>query len=143
MACVVDRLPYIDDIVVATSKPPERLWASLIMDLPRMSASGRAFARALGCEPPTGTPAFTGVPGDTIPGFRVVDASPGRRLVLEGQHHFSRYRLEFLLDDVRLRARTHAAFPGWHGSLYRTAVIGSGAHRMITRRWLRRIASAA
>lgn len=143
MVCVTDQLPYIDELVVQTSASPERVWTSLITDLPRMSAAGRALARALGCEPATGTPAFTGSPGDTIPGFRVVDAVAGERLMLEGRHRFSRYRLEFLVDDKQLRARTHAAFPGRHGRLYRTAVIASGAHRMITRSWLRSIARAA
>ena len=143
MVCVTDQLPYIDELVVQTSAPPDRVWASLITDLPRMSAPGKALARALGCEPVTGTPAFTGSVGDTFPGFRVVDAAAGERLMLEGRHRFSRYRLEFLVDDKQLRARTHAAFPGWHGRLYRTVVIRSGAHRLVTRSWLHRIARAA
>jgi hypothetical protein len=143
MVCVTDQLPYIDELVVQATASPERVWTSLITELPRMSAAGRALGRALGCEPTTGTAAFSGSPGDTIPGFRVVDAAVGERLMLEGRHRFSRYRLEFLVDDGQLRARTHAAFPGWYGSLYRTAVIGSGAHRMVTRSWLHRIARAA
>jgi hypothetical protein len=40
----------------------------------------------------------------------------------------------------RLRAETHAAFPGLLGRLYRAAVIGSGGHRLVTRRLLRQIA---
>lgn len=143
MVRVTDQLPYIDELVVQTTAPPERVWTSLITDLPRMAAAGRTLARALGCEPASGTPVFTGSPGDTIPGFRVVDGSAGERLMLEGRHRFSRYRLEFLVDDRQLRARTHAAFPGWHGRLYRTAVVGSGAHRLVTRSWLHRIARAA
>jgi hypothetical protein len=143
MVCVTDQLPYIDELLVQTTAPPERVWTSLITELPRMSAAGRTLARALGCEPASGTPAFTGSPGDTIPGFRVVDAAAGERLMLEGRHRFSRYRLEFLVDDRHLRARTHAAFPGWHGPLYRTAVIRSGAHRLITRSRLHRIARPA
>ena len=143
MVCVTDQLPYIDELVVQTSASPERVWTSLITELPRRSAADRTLARVLGCEPTTGTPAFTGSLGDTIPGFRVVDAAAGERLMLEGRHRFSRYRLEFLVDDKQLRARTHAAFPGWHGRLYRNAVIGSGAHRIVTRRWLHSIARAA
>jgi hypothetical protein len=42
-----------------------------------------------------------------------------------------------------LRAQTHAAFPGIVGQLYRAAVIGSGAHRLVVRRLLSRVARAA
>jgi hypothetical protein len=59
--------------------------------------------------------------------------------VLAGRHRFAQYTLTFVLDPDRLRARTQAAFPGVSGRLYRTAVIGSGAHRIVTRRMLRRV----
>jgi hypothetical protein len=42
-----------------------------------------------------------------------------------------------------LRVQTHAAFPGALGRLYRAAVIGSGAHRIVARRLLRRVARTA
>jgi hypothetical protein len=73
---------------------------------------------------------------------RVVEAEPGRRLALRGRHRFSNYALTFVLDGDRLRAQTHAAFPGVPGRLYRAAVIGSGGHRLVTRRLLRQIARA-
>jgi hypothetical protein len=50
--------------------------------------------------------------------------------------------LPFDLDGGRLHARTQAAFPGLRGRLYRAAVIGSGGHRIITRRLLRQVARA-
>jgi len=78
-----------------------------------------------------------------LPGFRVDQAEPGRWLAFRGRHRFSRYALTFILDGGCLRARTHAAFPGVLGRLYRAAVIGSGAHRLVTRRMRRRIARAA
>ena len=75
-----------------------------------------------------------------MPGFRVAEAGPGRRLALRGPHRFSRYALTFILDSESLRAQTHAAFPGFLGALYRAAVIGSGGHGLITRRLLQQVA---
>lgn len=106
-------------------------------------ASAAPLARLLGTDPASATPSFEGRPGETLPGFQVVDAEPCHRLTLQGRHRFSRYRLTFLLDDDRLRAQSHAAFPGLHGALYRAAVISSGGHRIVTRRILRQIEKRA
>jgi hypothetical protein len=38
-------------------------------------------------------------------------------------------------------AQTWAAFPGLKGSIYRALVIGSGGHRIVVRRMLKRIAA--
>jgi len=104
---------------------------------------GASVARLLGCEPAHGTEQFDGSPGQALPGFSVVASEPPSRLTLEGRHRFARYRLTLLLDEDRLRAQTHAAFPGVAGRLYRAAVIGSGAHRVVTRRLLRKVVSRA
>jgi hypothetical protein len=95
-----------------------------------------------GGAPIARTAELTGLPGEAVPGFRVVEAEPGRRLVLGGRHRFSRYTLTFVIEDGFLRAQTHAAFPGVLGRLYRAAVIGSGAHRVVTRRLLRQVVRA-
>jgi hypothetical protein len=42
----------------------------------------------------------------------VVEAEPGRRLALRGRHRFADDALTFIVDGHRLRAQTHAAFPG-------------------------------
>jgi hypothetical protein len=139
----MEALPFVDELAASSTAPATRLWESLITSLPRSSAGTSILARVLGCEPAGRTPTFIGTSGDAVPGFRVVEAEPGRRLVLEGRHRFSRYRMEFLADDGRLRARTSAAFPGWTGRLYRVGVIGSGAHRVVTRTWIGRIARRA
>lgn len=104
-----------------------------------MGSSGR-LARWLGCEPAIGSDSFTGRPGETLPGFRVAVAEAGRRLELRGRHRFSTYALTFFFDGGQLYARTHAAFPGILGRLYRAAVIGTGGHRILTQRMLRRAA---
>ena len=59
-------------------------------------------------------------------------------LALAGRHRFSSYALIFRLDDLgthgtRLRAETRAEFPGVKGRLYRTLVIGTRAHVIVTR----------
>ncbi|HET6361437.1 MAG TPA: hypothetical protein VFH11_05210 [Gemmatimonadota bacterium] len=83
----------------------------------------------------------------TLAGFRVASADPPRRLTLEGSHRFSRYRLTFEIEPAgggaRVRALTHAEFPGIRGALYRSAVVGSGGHRIVTRRILKSIARRA
>jgi hypothetical protein len=81
--------------------------------------------------------------GESIPGFRVVESEPGRRLVLGGQHRFARYALTFLLEGDRVRAQTHAVFPGVHGRIYRGLLLRTGAHQAITRNLLERVARAA
>jgi hypothetical protein len=136
----MERLPYIDEHAVTTGGSPAAIWDATLRVLSgELGAHARA-ARLLGCDPAAATPAFAGRPGDAVPGFRVVDAEPGRRLTLEGRHRFSRYRLTLVVDGHALRARTDAAFPGLLGRAYRAAVIGSGGHRIVTRRLLAQVA---
>jgi hypothetical protein len=107
------------------------------------AAAAPAAPRAPAAGPPR-LERFEGLPGQTVPGFRVAEAEPGRRLVLRGRHRFSDYQLTFLLDDDgRLRAQTHAAFPGVKGRVYKTLVLGSRLHVLATRRILRAAASRA
>jgi hypothetical protein len=135
----MESLPFIDEHAAHVDASPELIWTSLVGTLRRTIGGSAAFARVLGCEPARSSERFDGSIGQTLPGFRVVEAEPGLRLTLEGRHRFSSYRLTFTLDNDRLRARTDAAFPGVLGRLYRIAVIGTRAHALITRRLLRRI----
>lgn len=137
----MEPLPFIDEHSLRIDAPAEVVWAALLKVLRGMGTSSR-FARILRCDPAQGTAAFAGRPGDAVPGFRVADSEPGRRLALRGRHRFARYALTFVLDGGRLCAQTHAEFPGLRGRLYRAAVIGSGGHRLITRRILRQVARA-
>lgn len=137
------QLPYIDEHAMSVGAPRDRVWVALAGVLRREIGGGSGVARALGCDPAHGTPRFDGTPGQTLPGFRVVESEPSRKLTLRGRHRFSEYQLTFLLDDGRLRAQTHAAFPGVLGRLYRAAVIGTGGHRIVTRRLLRQVARRA
>lgn len=135
-------LPYIDEHALRIAAPADAIWAALLRVV-RGIAGSTALARVLGCDPAQASGAFTGRPGDAVPGFRVLAAEPNRRLALGGRHRFADYTLTFVLDGDQLRAQTHAAFPGLRGKLYRALVIGSGAHRLVTRRLLRQIARRA
>jgi hypothetical protein len=136
-------MEHIDEHSIAVDAEPEQVWEGVRRTLRGiLSGPGALGARALGCDPATGTATFEGRVGDAIPGFRVVSAD-AHTLALEGRHRFSHYRLTFLLGGGELRARTDADFPGLHGRLYRAAVIGSGGHRILTRRLLRQAARRA
>jgi hypothetical protein len=66
---------------------------------------------------------------------------------LEGRHRYSRYSLAFEIEPrgtgSKIRAVTHADFPGLRGAMYRALVVESGGHRIVTRRILRSIARRA
>ncbi len=135
----METLPQIDEHAVPTHEPPEAVWRSLVRSLGTTMQGAHTFGRLLGVDPGERSPVFEGRIGQTVTGFRVVAAVPNQSLTLEGQHRFSRYRLTFQIKPGELVARTDAAFPGI-GRLYRAAVIGTGAHGLITKRLLRRIA---
>lgn len=139
----MEPLPYIDEHRQPIDAPVDVVWRALLNVLRRKMSGGERFARLLGCDPCEGTVEFAGRPGEAVPGFRVVEVEPGRRLTLRGRHRFADYALTFVLEDGRLCAQTHAAFPGFLGRLYRAAVMGSGGHRLVARRLLREVARAA
>jgi hypothetical protein len=139
----MDGLPYIDEHSARSDASTDAVWSALLDVLGRETPGNRRLARMLRCDPAAGTPAFSGRPGEAVPGFRVAQAEPNRLLVLRGRHRFADYALTLILGDGRLRARTHAVFPGLLGRLYRAAVIGTGAHGVFTRRLLRRVVRCA
>lgn len=136
-----EPLPFVDEHRVLVRAGADAVWRALGRSLPS-GAVARAGARLLGADPREGhgEPLTT---GSAVPAFAVRSAHPGRALVLAGRHHFSVYALTFTLDReegaVALVARTEARFPGLRGRAYRALVIGSGAHRGLTRRWLERV----
>jgi hypothetical protein len=143
-------LPRIDEHTVVVRATADRTWSALqhVVSHGFSRPPARLGARALGCRPDrAGGPRLL-APGSTLPGFRVVASDPPSLLALEGEHRFSRYSLTFHLDELpdgtsRLRAKTHAAFPGTAGRGYRAAVIGSRAHAILVRRLLASIARRA
>lgn len=133
-------LPFIDEHRQTISAAPDAIWAAVSQTM--RGLGGGTFARVLGCDPVHASPAFTGRLGEAVPGFRVT-AADATHLELRGRHRFSRYALTFTLTRGELRAETRAEFPGVLGRLYRGAVIGTGIHRVVTRRLLRDIARRA
>ncbi|MBF6548119.1 hypothetical protein [Nocardia brasiliensis] len=122
----MERLSYIDEHARSIDANRDRVWHALLKVV---------------CRDPA-DPA-------TVPAGFVLDAAEApSKLALSGQHWFSRYALIFELDEqgtnrTRVRARSLANFPGLHGKIYRALVIGSGGHRLVVRRLLRRIEAAA
>jgi hypothetical protein len=141
----MSALPFVDEHSRRIAAPPSAVWdaARRVMDrsFDESNALTRAFARSfLHTEPdrPAGPRPLE--PGSEMTGFRVVEAVEGERLVLDGRHRFSRYRLEFVVEpagnDSCLCARTYAEFPGVRGRIYRAFVIDSRAHLIMVRRML-------
>jgi hypothetical protein len=138
----MDGLPFIDEHCQATRASAGVVWRALVEFLRHMGGTP-TLARLLGCDPLRASVDFAARPGESIPGFRVAESVPGQCLALRGRHRFADYALVFVVDPGRLCALSYGVFPGVRGGLYRAAVIGSGGHRVITRRLLRQIARRA
>ncbi len=136
-------LPFIDEYSEPFDAPPAAVWSALLHTFGQQMNAAERFARLLGCDPSERSSGFKGLPGQTVPGFRVDEADPEHCLVLRGRHRFATYALTFVMDGGTLRAETRAAFPGFLGGLYRVAVIVSGGHRIFTRRLLRHVTRRA
>jgi hypothetical protein len=140
---VTERLPHIDEHAVEIDAAPDAVWDALLRVVDGSfgsAATGRA-ARLLGCADvdPSGPRPLAA--GSALPGFHVEVAERPQMLALAGSHRFSDYALIFRLEDLpnnhtRLRAETKAAFPGFKGRIYRTVVIGTRVHVLVTRRLL-------
>lgn len=122
----MERLPYIDEHAITIDANRADTWSALL----RVMCRDRH-------DP------------STVPiGFVLDEARAPARFALKGRHWFAVYRWVFELDELdgartRLRAATWADFPGIHGKAYRALVIGSGAHRVVVRRTLKRVAASA
>ncbi len=135
-----EALPRLDEHATEVEATPDAVWTALVHVLDR-NGSRRpvaGFARAVGCSPRAAAGPRPLAEGSAVPGFAVTSATPGRELVLEGQHHFSRYALLFRLDDLgsgrtQLRAESRAVFPGPLGAAYRLAVVGTRGHVVAVR----------
>jgi hypothetical protein len=135
-------LPALDEHTIDVATPPAAVWPALLAAVDGAFAGPVAstYARLIRCTHPSSGGPRPLAAGSTIVGFRVATAVPEEELDLVGHHVFSTYRLRFTLDPIsdgtRVRAETRAVFPGLHGRLYRTAVVGTGAHVASVRRLL-------
>lgn len=146
----MERLPYIDEHATCVGATPERTWAALVAVGAAMRGPTGPLGWLMGLQPTVASGDWSREvdAGATLPGFQVEQACPPSRLALAGRHRFSRYALAFELEDMgpegtRVRARSWGVFPGVHGRSFRALVIGSGAHRVVVRRLLRRIEGQA
>jgi hypothetical protein len=120
----MERLPYIDEHAISVAAGRAETWPALLRTI---------------CRDPNDP--------STVPtGFVLDEARPPERLALKGRHLFAKYLWVFELDDegpqrTRVRSATWAHFPGLHGTIYRALVIGSGAHKVVVRATLKRVAS--
>ena len=130
----MERLPYIDEHAITVDADAATTWSALLRVLCRDPA-----------DPST-------VPFGFVLDPDLYNATPPHRFALKGRHWFSVYKLVFVLSDAttgegrqrtRVVAETWADFPGVKGSIYRGLVIGTGAHRIIVRAILKRVAAEA
>ncbi|MFJ4618857.1 hypothetical protein [Streptomyces sp. NPDC088812] len=142
----IAALPYVDERTELVAADADAVWRAVgdVLD----GAFGSGYARLVGCPHRTASGPRPPAEGSVWPGFRVDSATPVRKLVLTGRHHFSTYALVFRLDEAgagrtRLRAETRARFPGPGGALYRLLVIRTGAHALLTGRLLSSIGRRA
>lgn len=138
----LEDLPHIDEHGVLVHATREETWKALVGSVPA-AFSGRAAkrtAKALGCEETERSGDADRI-GATLPGFLFTRVIEPAVLALEGQHRYSRYGLIFSLESTKddrtlLRAETRAEFPGIRGWAYRTLVVGTRGHVVVTKRLL-------
>ena len=143
MARGILGLPHVDEHTTDIGAGIETVWVGLLQVVEGSfgsSATGRT-ARLLGCADVDRSGPRPLAPGSAFPGFHVEAAAQPSELALAGSHRFSNYALIFRLDELppgytRLRAETRAEFPGLKGAAYRTLVIRSRGHVLVTRRLL-------
>jgi hypothetical protein len=145
-----DAPPYIDAHEAASTASAEALYAAVwrVLQAGFSGPGPAAYGRIIGCEPRTAHATPEPVVGaSTLVGFAVTEAQAPTRLVLSGRHRCSRYRLTFEVEargsGSMVRATTRAAFPGLLGRLYRSAVIGTRLHRLVTGQLVRAMAASA
>ena len=132
-------LPLIDVRSVEVGASSVRCWRAVI-DVMSRSADGpgaRVFAAGISCAD-RGSSGKPDEVGAAFPGFHVVRSEPPFLWALEGRHRFSTYGLEFRVDTTgsahsTVYAESRARFHGLPGTLYRTAVIGTGGHPTLDR----------
>ncbi len=136
-------LPFVDEHTVIVAADARHVWSALIRVVDRsFSGTGKAlFARVLGCADLESSDRGALAQGSIRPGFHVCTAIPARELSLEGRHRFSRYALNFHIeqlgdDRTRVSAETRAEFPGLRGHGYRALVVGTGGHVLVVHHML-------
>lgn len=143
-----EALPRIDEHVVVVDADLDTTWSACRRAVDGSFRSVGRTARLLGCEDTVASGPRPLATGSSLPGFHVENAEPGKALALVGRHRFSDYALIFRLEEAgdgatTVRAETRARFPGVKGSVYKTLVIRTRGHVLVTRRLLAAIKQRA
>lgn len=142
-------LPFIDEHAAEIGAGADAVWEALLLVIERtFESSGTARgARLLGCADIKASGPRPLAPSSVFPGFHVEAAERPSELVLVGRHRFSDYALAFRIesheDRSTLHAETRAAFPGLKGAAYKTLVIRTRGHVLVTRRLLSAVKARA
>ncbi len=143
------ELPFIDTLGIDVGASPERCWVALTCLVGGLMAGApaQALAFVLGCDDRVAEGPSEAA-GSALPGFHVLRSERPWRWHLSGAHRFAEYSLIFRITDLgqgrsRVEAESRARFPGLHGTLYRTLVVGSTGHRRAVRRMLRDVKGRA
>jgi hypothetical protein len=143
MSTAAEDLPHVDEHATEIAADVGTVWEALlrVVEGSFSSVSTVRIASVLGCTDVRASGLRPLAVGSSLPGFQVKAAERPGELALVGSHRFSEYALIFRLDDLaqtrtRLQAETRAKFPGVKGSLYRTLVIRTRGHVLVTRRLL-------
>ena len=136
-----EALPHIDEHSTVVDADLDATWAACLRTIDGSFRSVGRTARLLGCEDTAASGPRPLATGSTLPGFHVEAADPERTLALAGGHRFSKYALIFRLEPTgngttSVRAETRAKFPGIKGGAYKTLVIRTRGHVLVTRRLL-------
>jgi len=136
-----DALPHVDEHAVTVDADLDATWAACRRVVAGSFGSVGRAARLLSCEDTVTSGPRPLAAGSTLPGFHVEVADPGKTLALAGAHRFSDYALIFRLEEsgngaTTVRAETRAKFPGVKGGIYKTLVIRTRGHVLVTRRLL-------
>jgi hypothetical protein len=137
-----NALSHIDEHAVVVDAGLDATWAACQRVVDGSFGSVGRTARLLGCEDTVASGPRPLAAGSTLPGFHVESTDPGRTLALAGGHRFSHYALIFRLEGTgdgatTIRAETRARFPGVKGGIYKTLVIRTRGHVLVTRRLLK------
>ena len=141
----IESLPFVDEHYIDIAAAADTVWEALVEQLEGAAdgRSGARMARGLGCTQ-TEVRGEIGEIGSTVPGFLVTRSIRPAVLAMMGQHRFSRYALIFRILEkpsglILLSAQTRADFPGAKGRAYRTLVIGTRGHVLVTRSILKSV----
>ncbi|HKB49802.1 MAG TPA: hypothetical protein VKC63_00020 [Solirubrobacterales bacterium] len=150
MSTLEEHLPHIDEHSTVVAANSGDVWEALLRVVEGSfgsAATGRV-ARLLGCAEVDASGPRPLAAGSALPGFHVEHADRPRKLALAGSHRFSDYALIFRLEGLDasrtcLHADTRAVFPGAKGAVYRTLVIRTRGHVLVTRRLLKAVKQRA